>query len=822
MAFFSRLAESAGDLQRHTGLAAVTAIFVACAPALVGKISFKARGARISLLAVGLLILAWGLLLFYVKLSKPTIKVPSIALTMILGTAIIFLLVFGLLWWHQNRLLSKKISDLIEATAIHIRIYQQKFGAQLYVEETTNDDESVLPRLTSLVRQLRREQRIFLLGQLGAGKTATLLKFAIDCSRLRSGSGRQLIAMYADLAEYAARSEEGTQLQDFILGQFGDATRRTIIDAWNQPGLNVNWIFVFDNADDAGLRWAARQRSWDFEVSAFVNRPAELAPFHAVIACRATPESRDADYIIRLKGLTATGRDKLLAQAQINPADVAALARDKSFNSYLANPATLGLLAPTLARRTWTNSYNVHVAMSDAIDHLVRRRPHFPPIDPNSLLSTAAAAVTFLRTRPDIDPESPGEMREVVARVALETHQPQSTVRRELIALADRSIIRRIPGRGSTEYVEFGPAVAAYFYARELLKDPGGIEVRELLLNTHSRLTILSLLKAADDELVSRFVRISEQMLEETIADLYRTQQHLVSAPHEAKPQWTDETNRSFGVLSLLIDGLQDRLELLGEQLKAKAIEFTGLITPIAPTGIQASLPEVSYALGAPEQAISIIARGFVTSDGAQVLDAASRMVNAMSEDTEIEGHHGQLVRVIILAGLRSLTLNRGRDDVPYGLRLADSAGAAAIILYGFVFGLGGLLQLSEYWRHPSVQILEIILAAFVTGPMIAARYNKTWRRYILGKDIKNIMSGASGFLALFGVSGGVLFIAGGLATFTFPTMPLLICYSLLWPAAALFYLESEPHPTVANVIFPLPRTIHTLWRIIVVERSRK
>jgi hypothetical protein len=329
------------------------------------------------------------------------------------------------------------------------------------------------------------------------------------------------------------------------------------------------------------------------------------------------------------------------------------------------------------------------------------------------------------------------------------------------------------------------------------------------------------LLKAAHDEIISHFTQVVELMLDKAIADLSRTQQTLAEAPHQAKPKWTKEAGWTFAALSVLIDGLQDRLELLDEQLTAKAIEFTVLITPIAPTRIQANLPEVSYALGAPEQAMSIIARGLAKGDGAQVLDTASRMVNATSEVTDLDEHRGQVIRVIILVGLRSLTLNRGRNDVPHGLRLADGAGAAAIILYAVVFGLAGLLQLSEYWRHPGWQIVEIITATLLVAPMVAARYNSRWRRYILGKNIKDIMEGTSGLLAVCGIIGAALAIAVDLQTFNLPLMPLVVFYSLIWPAGALSYLVSDPHPTLASVIFPLPRNIQMLWRANVVGRSR-
>jgi hypothetical protein len=444
------------------------------------------------------------------------------------------------------------------------------------------------------------------------------------------------------------------------------------------------------------LRWPAGQRAWDFEVSAFINRPSDLAPFHTVIASQLIPASSEMDHVVYLKGLSVTGRNKLLTQAQLNPVDVAALTRDKNFSQYLANPATLSLLTPSLAQRTWTKNYNVQVATGDAVDR-VMQRARLSTADHDSLLSTMTTIAAFLRTRPDTEPDAPGELNEVVAHVASNKRQSQRSIRREITMLTERGIVNRIHGEGGTDYVQFGPAVAAYFYARAILEDPSLIEVDDFILDSHSRLTALSLLKVADDEMVSRFTRAVEKMLDKAIAELSKAQQTSATAQNHPEPTWSEQIDSAFIALSALIDGLQDRLELLGEELTAKAIEFTVSVTPIAPTDIQADLPEVSYALGAPEQAMSIIARGLATRDGNQVLDAASRMVNAMSEVTDADEDWPQLARVIILVGLRSLTLNRGQDDIPYSLRLADGAGVAAAILYGVIFGLASLLQLFKY-----------------------------------------------------------------------------------------------------------------------------
>ena len=268
--------------------------------------------------------------------------------------------------------------------------------------------------------------------------------------------------------------------------------------------------------------------------------------------------------------------------------------------------------------------------------------------------------------------------------------------------------------------------------------------------------------------------------------------------------------------------------------MRLKAIKFTKLAMPIANAEIRAGLLEVSYVLGTPEQAMSTIALGLDSKNGTEILDAAGRIVNAMSEVAELDDeqrdqlflvldseHRAQLIRLVIVAGLRSLIANRGRGDIPRALKLADGAGTAAIILYGVLFGLGGLLQLTNYWRDPFIQILEVITALILAGPMVAARYSNWWRKFFLERDLQKSMLTLSGLLAYFGGTGAIFVIYHDLANFTLPLMPLIACYSLAWPACALYYFASDAHPALGYVIFPLPRIVPTIWRTYIVDSLR-
>ena len=413
----------------------------------------------------------------------------------------------------------------------------------------------------------------------------------------------------------------------------------------------------------------------------------------------------------------------------------------------------------------------------------------------------------------------------MTAHVASVRRCPPRSINRDINALVSCGLAKRISGRDGSEYPEFGPAVTTYFYTCALMEDTNQIRVGDLLSEPRFRLATVSLLRIADNEVVSLFMREVGPILESAIASLNPVE-HAALAERHDPTEMADEANlieRAYVALSILADGLQDRLELVDEELRARALDFTIHAIPNVDADMQAGLLEVSYVLGTPEQAMSALALGLHSRDATRVLDAASRIVNTMTEMPELDdADRAQLVRVIILTGLRSLTLNRGRSDVPFSLRLADGAGTAAIILYGTIFGLGGALQVAAHPHDFAPQFFEFVAVALLAFPVAGTRYSKSWRKFMLSTNIEVIMQNVTGFLAILGAVGGFLIILFSLAFFTIPLMPLFVCYSLAWPAAVLYYLSLDERPTAASTAFPLPRVLHALWHTYIAGRSRK
>ena len=234
--FFSWLASLATNLQKPAVIVAATSLAAAFVSALTPKIRYTARATGVVLLAIGALILAVGLLLVYAKIWAHTTRVPLSALRWMPATGIALLVTAWILRWQRRRAARNRIRSLADVVGVHIRALNHQFGATTFVDETTADGEPVVFRLMSLVRRPGRGRRIILVGDLGSGKTASLLKFAMDCLSQRSARTRPLIALYVDLAQYAAQPMGAMQLNEFILSQFIEPARTDVAEGMGRVG----------------------------------------------------------------------------------------------------------------------------------------------------------------------------------------------------------------------------------------------------------------------------------------------------------------------------------------------------------------------------------------------------------------------------------------------------------------------------------------------------------------------------------------------------------------------------------------------------------
>ena len=318
---FSLLAKFAAYSQKPWIIAIVIAAVAAIIARLVLKIRYT-RAIGIALCVTGFFFLAYGLVLDYAKLRVPAVKVPATAWVWMPLTGIFLLVAAWSLRRRRARAVRERVKRLANAVADRFEALDQLRGASHYVEQVTPDGESVQTLLRSLVRRRRKGNSIILLGLPGAGKTAALLRFARDCQLLRSARMRPLIAIYVDLAEYTAQISENPSLPRFIQTKFikSDSPELDAEKVWAESSRYVDWIFLFDNADEADLRQGTKDWSRQL-VQSFLLRYSRFRSFYSVVASHTAPKNL-VDPVIKLGDLTDDGCKDLLTDAGVDPTAV--------------------------------------------------------------------------------------------------------------------------------------------------------------------------------------------------------------------------------------------------------------------------------------------------------------------------------------------------------------------------------------------------------------------------------------------------------------------------------------------------------------------
>jgi len=825
------LAKFAAYLQNSS----VVAVSIATVAAIIAGLALMIRYTRTVgavLRALGIALLFGGAALTYGKFRLPSVRLPPTwPWIPILGA--VLLVTEWFLRRQRIKGVNNRVGSLAADSAEHIDILSQKYRAADFIDLTTVEGRSVIPALRNILRRPRRQSHVFLIGSSGAGKTATLLNFAADCQTFHSTRKRPLISIYVDLAEYARQTSDGT-LTEFMQSKFrGLNPSKT----WTENGRDVRWVFLFDNADEADLRWYGGQQSWSI-VSSFIRQRSRTASFFVVFASRWLPENADPANSITLNGLTDDAWKNFLIQSGLTQSAVGELAKNKSLRRYLKNPGSLKILAPVLARRGWKTGDDVESAlnsgdntyrlMGDAIDRLIQIKPQAPSTELQALRSTATGLMEFLQERKPFYPSIPRGIGASLRQIADSSGSSPREFEDNLTALANCGIIKRTSSQNNVDFVEFSPGTGAYFYADFLLYNHEKIPVRRMLCDQEFRSAAVTLLSVASREIVNQFIQESKLLLDEAINNLSRESPPSDVMPALAKLQKI--AYLPYTALSVLVDGRQTQIDVLREELQEKVAQFTELAMPLftgtaRPPAIsltQADLLDLSRTLGAREEAISTLKFGLDSRQPAVVFETGGRMVNAINESNLAEldqAHRQKLIFIVMLIGLRSLSTGRSRIEMPRVLRFADNAGVAMAVLLGVMFVLGGIFQLINF-RHfhsanssyPLPQVSEILSAVALACPIVAARYGIGLRKFVQRYYSAMVMQVIAGSLAIVGAFWLLVVLVSDLATFSASLMPLLASYSLVWPGAVMLHLYIDRHPTVFSVIFPLPQDARTLW----------
>src|SRR5271169_3052780 len=146
---------------------------------------------------------------------------------------------------------------------------------------------------------------------------------------------------------------------------------RALNEAWEDKRTNVSWLFLFDNADRALMRWGSGEEAdaWSTELADFLST--NPARFRAVLTGRDL--SSFAGQRIELSPLSQKVRTKFLSSRGVTAAQQSALVHEKSFRQYIDNLGWLDLVSDYLAQAPGNTPNN----FQDLMNNVVRRRVAF-------------------------------------------------------------------------------------------------------------------------------------------------------------------------------------------------------------------------------------------------------------------------------------------------------------------------------------------------------------------------------------------------------------------------------------------------------------
>jgi hypothetical protein len=828
ISFFDWMTKIAAYTQRPWIILIVSAAVAAMLADWLLKLHYT-RLTVMAIRAIALLLCVYGLVLNYIRLRGPAIAGPSTAWAWMPSAGILlFILASGLrrIRVRRARERTRRVSDVAKD---RIGILDQTYGAAHYVDQLTQSGQLVLPLLRSTINK-KTGKLVFIVGPPGSGKTATLVRCAKSFRLASVGRRRPIVPIYVDMAAYERQFTDNPTLEYFIQTHFirNDSPELNLGKAWAASDRYVDWMFLFDNSDEADLQQG--EQGWSSEIiQSFMGRYSKSNIFYALVATRTGWENSEAP-VVELDALTDDGWKEFLVSAGVNGDSMEAITADEGLYWFLKNPGTINLLTEVLVFRAWKTGDNVAEALGDAVKHYLSSSILTDPATVGSVLDTATATIRYLMTpSAGYQLAAPNDIAGKLADIGQLISLSSEEVDRNLEVLAHHGLIKRIRSRRGY-FVEFNSASESYFCSCALRHDVGNTLLEEILRDELFRLTAIAFLQSVDGEQIPRYTREMSSLLDSAIDALDKDEIEALSEQVELaeRAKRSQSVRRAQGMLAgryeraaranaallVIVAGLQNRPQFLSDELRSKCVEFARLIIPWSDPRTQVHLLAIRYAIELPKNVTVKPDPGLLSQNSQIVLDTASRIANTFTNTAEFtEEYRSRLAFVVLLVGLRSLSLSRERGNLPASIRLANDAGIAATVLYASIFGAGGLLQLFSYWRHPILQVCEVLLALAVAGPLAAARYLPSWRMRLLSTGFQATVKLAGLWLAAFGACWAFLNILVDLATFNLPLMPLLACYTLMWPAYVGFYLTSEANPSAANIIFPSPRIIRIIWQ---------
>ena len=798
-------------------------LFITIVGTALPQLGLAARWPRQLAMWIGVILTFLGGGLAIAKAFRPDVlkQLPWAAVAVTFAVGVVFAGTAWFLTSRYGRTTQQRLRPMADAAWRTISRLKGESRIDSYLKLQSPNGKAVVDEILAGVRK-KQARPILLASESGTGKTCTLMSIAAQCrSAFVERHRRPIIAVYIDVAQLAMQSPR-VPLRDYILSQVAQDTGfvRELNKAWEDKRANVSWLFLFDNADRALMRWGSGEEAdaWSTELIDFLST--NPARFRAVVTGHDL--SSFIGQRIELSPLSQKTQAKFLSSRGVTAAQQSALLHEKSFRQYIGNLGWLDLVSDYLAQAPGNTPNN----FLDLMNNVVTRQIAFIT-SARSELSDYLIVKVAQETAERIE-KFPISYR--INRAALlqflgdNGYMELSSVELVIDELVRYGMMTKY-FIGDDEVIEFThDSVRSYYIIGAILNDNAIINIDEVLSDPSNTTIVISLLQLGSDELKLKVIRTAEEYLTrqeptpKTSAIIINRM--LSSMKIEPRSGVVEEgdlspwTTGTYNWLHILDAGLNWRPSEIPENLRETTDMLLAEASPRATPVIQKQMLDV-LALANSDVAAACCAAGLRSSSGS-LAEAAARKVMLRRELFDLLGVRDKMRFVISVAftGVDSWTSQHIDSEYSQRLRFAASVGKTLGVLLFVVIGIPDIVDIAAHPSNSGGSVLTLAVTAATIAVVAVIRKDQGVTESILAACIKVtfiiliVMAVLGGLAAITAV---VEIVTGHLSSI----LNLLEAYVFLWPICSLYYLAVESVPAFSIFVFPFKNIATPLWSLL-------
>jgi hypothetical protein len=257
-------------------LSAAAALVIAILGAALPLLGLAARWPRRITALTGVVLVVLGGVLALAKALRPDAlhPLPWLAPAITAFAGAVFILTACSLGARHRLKTRQRLQPMADAAFRTIDVLINRTRTNSFARLETSNGQ---PAVDEILSRMRRKQPgpLLLIASPGAGKTCTLISVATKCQEdwVERRSSR-IIPVYIDIARLAKQVTR-PPIRDYITSQIAHDAKfiSQLNEAWSDERTNVTWLFLFDNADHAIMRWNKEYdgHTWTAELHDFLN-----------------------------------------------------------------------------------------------------------------------------------------------------------------------------------------------------------------------------------------------------------------------------------------------------------------------------------------------------------------------------------------------------------------------------------------------------------------------------------------------------------------------------------------------------------------------